>query len=153
MLKLRIDRCIKSYYFLISSITLNSIWSSLSSSTLYCLIVNLYAYQIKLEALSCLLLLCIWFNWGTPRASGRTWYGKGVEKVLTIQHFFLKKPNIKRYHGEVTPRSLDFSSTNSFQLQPNTELKLYNNIIIFNLCSRFLQIYSMEYVGWFAHFS
>ena len=49
MLKLRIDRCIKSYYFLISSITLNSIWSSLSSSTLYCLIVNLYAYQINLK--------------------------------------------------------------------------------------------------------
>ena len=86
MLKLRIDRCIKSYYFLISSITLNSIWSSLSSSTLYCLIVNLYAYQIKLEALCCLLLLCIWFNCSTPRASGRTWYGKGVKKVLTTQH-------------------------------------------------------------------
>ena len=116
MLKLRIDRCIKSYYFLISSITLNSIWSSLSSSTLYCLIVNLYIYiyQIILETLCCLLLLCIWFNWGTPRASGRTWHGKGIEKVLTIQHFFLKKLNIKRYHGEVTPRSLDFSSTNSF---------------------------------------
>ena len=90
MLKLRIDRCIKSYYFLISSITLNSIWSSLSSSTLYCLIVNLYIYiyQIILETLCCLLLLCIWFNWGTPRASGRTWHGKGIEKVLTIQHFF-----------------------------------------------------------------
>ena len=41
MLKLQIDRCIKSYYFLISSITLNSIWSSLSSIALYCLIANL----------------------------------------------------------------------------------------------------------------
>ena len=94
MLKLRIDRCIKSYYFLISSIKLNSIWSSLSSSTLYCLIVNLYIYiyQIILETLCCLYCYCAYGLIGVHHEPVE---GHGMAKELRkfslLNIFFLKK--------------------------------------------------------------